>query len=109
MAILFAVFQSFDQNCSFSHRGQFIIDSQTVTRTTASAPRANMMQPQRSTKTRPVNQEKQRCDVCNREFNSNLQALSHFRGASHNEEVVRRAHSSLALQNMHNGEQLFCT
>jgi len=96
---VFAVFQSFDENFTFNPQDQFIIDSQMVMATGASAPRAHVTQPGCLNKRHSVNRKKQRCDICRREFNSDTQALSHFRGASHNEEIIRRA---LTLQNVQN-------
>jgi len=103
---LFAVFQSFDQNCSSSQQGQFIIDSQMATSsaTTTTRVAACTAAAARKATRRSVNRENPRCEVCNREFNSNIQALSHFQGASHNYEVVRRADCGWTLQKMHHGE-----
>lgn len=95
----YSLFQSFDQNCSSSQQGQFIIDSRVATATTHVA--ACTAAAARKATRRPVNRENPRCEVCNREFNSNVQALSHFQGASHNDEVIRRAHCGWTLQNMH--------
>lgn len=93
----YSLFQSFDENCSFSQHGEFITDSNMATSARVTACSAAAV---RKTKRRSVNPENPRCDVCNREFNSNIQALSHFQGASHNDEVIRRAHSAWTLQNM---------
>lgn len=91
-----SLFQPFDQNCSSSQHGQFVTDPWiATTRVTACTAVAV-----RKTARRSVNRENPRCEVCNREFNSNIQALSHFQGASHNDEVIRRAHSVWTLKNM---------
>ena len=106
IACLFAVFQSFDQNCSFSQHGQFITDAQTETTHVNACTAAAV----RKTVRCSVNdRENPRCELCNREFNSNIQALSHFQGASHNDEVIRRARSVWTTPNMQHGEQLLCT
>ena len=108
---LFAVFQSFEQNRSCSQQRQFVIGSQLTTEH-ASAPRAYTTHARckatavktSSTERRSANRENPRCDICNREFNSNVQALSHFRGMAHNEEVIRRANGMVTLHHMKNSK-----
>jgi len=98
---VFAVFQSFDQNCSSSQQSEFVIGSQMMTTAASLVPQADMIQRRSLTEREKV---KPRCDVCNRVFNSNLQALSHFRGASHNEEVIRCAVYAATVKNMQNSK-----
>lgn len=99
MIDLFAVFQSFEQNSTSSQRGQFVTDSQTVTATRVATSAAT-----RETTRCSVSRENPRCEVCNREFNSTIQALSHFQGAAHNDEVLRRAHCAWSMRNMRHRE-----
>jgi len=92
---VFAVFQSFEQKCTSSRQSQFVTNSRMMIAKPASAP----AQPRYLTDRHSVNEEKPRCDICNRVFNSNSQALAHFHGKSHNEEVVRRANCAFVLHN----------